>query len=383
MEKTDLTADLPEVPLAYGARTRPSPFFESTLHHGVGAFSVYNHMMMPDYIEGVVEDYWNLVEGVSIWDVGCERQVEITGPDAAAFTQYLVTRDVERIDPGSARYTLVCRDDGGILNDPVLLRLAEGHFWLSLADSDLLLWAMGVSHHSGYDVALREPDVSPLQVQGPRSLELMQRVFGDLVDNLGFYRFVETTLDGVPLVVARTGWSGEVGFEVFLRDGSRGGWLWDRVFSAGEGLGVKLGAPNNVRRIEAGLMSYGTDMDASTNPWEVGLDKFVDLDGEDEFIGRRALADVAANGPRRRRIGLVISGEPIGQGPIRWWKVTRNGDDAGFVTSAVWSPGLARNIAYALVSAEFADEERFEVSTPVGPRAARRSPIPFVAPRYR
>jgi glycine cleavage system aminomethyltransferase T len=381
--RTALPADLPEVPFAYGVRTRPSPYFEATIRHGVGAFSVYNHMMMPDYIEGPEEDYWNLVDGVSIWDVGCERQVEITGPDAAPFTQYLVTRDVTRIQPGQARYTLLCQEDGGILNDPVLLRLARDHFWLSLADSDILLWAKGVAHSSSFDVSLREPDVSPLQVQGPRSADLMRRVFGSPIDDLGFYRFIETTLEEVPLVVARTGWSGEVGYELFLRDGSRGTWLWDRLFSAGEGLGVRAGAPNNIRRVEAGLMSYGTDMDSTTNPWEVGLEQFVDLRSPDEFIGRSALAEVAEKGPERRRIGLVIAGEPIRQGPIRWWPVAHSGAEVGFVTCAVYSPGLERNIAYCLAAADAADEPSFEVLTPDGPRSAERAAIPFVSPRYR
>jgi len=381
--RTALPADLPEVPFAYGARTRPSPYFEATIRHGVGAFSVYNHMMMPDYIEGPEEDYWNLVEGVSIWDVGCERQVEITGPDAARLTQYLVTRDVTRIQPGQARYTLLCQEDGGILNDPVLLRLATDHFWLSLADSDILLWAKGVAHSGPFDVSLREPDVSPLQIQGPKSADLMRRVFGPPIDDLGFYRFIETALDGVPLVVARTGWSGEVGYELFLRDGSRGTWLWDRLFSAGEGLGVRAGAPNNIRRVEAGLMSYGTDMDSTMNPWEVGLEQFVDLGSSDEFIGRTALIEVSATGPKRRRVGLVISGEPIRQGPIRWWPATHRGTEVGFVTSAVYSPGLERNIAYCLVGAGAADESVFDVLTPDGLRSAARAAIPFVSPRYR
>jgi glycine cleavage system aminomethyltransferase T len=340
-------------------------------------------MMMPDHIEGPEEDYWNLVHGVSIWDVGCERQVEITGPDADRFTQYLTTREVTGIEPGQARYTLVCQEDGGILNDPVLLRLAQDHFWLSLADSDILLWAKGVAHSGPFDVSLREPDVSPLQVQGPNSADLVRRVFGPWIEDLGFYRFVETTLEGVPLVVARTGWSGEVGYELFLRDKSRGTWLWDRLFSTGEDLGVRPGAPNNIRRIEAGLMSYGTDMDSSMNPWEVGLQRFVDLDSPDDFIGKSASSDVARRGPKRRRIGLIISGDPIRQGPVRWWPVSHEGDDTGFVTSAVYSPGLEKNIAYALITSEVVDETSFLVMAPDGDRPAVRTDIPFVSPRYR
>lgn len=346
--------------------------------------TVYNHMVMPVHYGSVEDGYQDLTEAVTVWDVGGERQVEINGPDAARFTQYVVTRDVMEIGVGRARYTLVCQDDGGILNDPVLLRLAKNHFWLSLADSDILLWAKGVAHGIGFDVEISEPDVSPLQVQGPKSADLMRPLFGSVVDELKFYQFVETELDGVPLVLSRTGWSGEFGYEIFLRDGSRGGWLWDRLFEAGEPYGVKAGAPNNIRRMEAGLLSYGTDMDPSMNPLELGLDRFVDLDGADDFIGKAALREVARSGPARRRIGLFIEGEPIHQSPIRWWPVRIGDEKIGVVTSATWSPGLQRNIAYAVVTAQYADPGlTFVIDSPDGTFEATTTPIPFLDPRYR
>ena len=366
------------------ARVRPSPFFESTLGHGVGAVTVYNHMVMPVFYEGMEEGYRDLTDGVTVWDVGGERQVEITGPDAASFTQYLITRDVTRIAVGRARYTLVCQEDGGILNDPVLLRLAENHFWLSLADSDILLWAKGVAHGSDYEVTIVEPDVSPLQVQGPKAAALMRPLFGPVVDDLAFYQFVETDLDGVPVVVSRTGWSGEFGYEIFLRDGSRGAWLWERLFEAGEPFGVKAGAPNNIRRMEAGLLSYGTDMDSTMNPLELGLAKFVDLESDDEFIGKSSLLNISASGPTRGRIGLIIDGDPIRQSPIRWWQVSDGDEEVGVVTSAAWSPGLAQNIAYSVVSAVHAQPgHQLTVHHPDGPLSATTTPIPFVDPRYR
>ncbi len=346
--------------------------------------TVYNHMVMPVYYEGVERGYHDLTEGVTVWDVGGERQVEIAGPDSARFTQYLVTRDVSRIRVGRARYTLVCQEDGGILNDPVLLRLGENHFWLSLADSDVLLWAKGVAHASGFDVDITEPDVSPLQVQGPRSADLMRPLFGSIVDELEFYQFVEAELEGVPLVVSRTGWSGEFGYEIFLRDGTRGAWLWGRLFESGEPHGVKAGAPNNIRRMEAGLLSYGTDMDPTMNPLELGLDRFVDLDGKDDFIGKKALLAVRRTGPARRRIGLFVEGDPIRQSPIRWWPVSFDEEEIGVVTSATWSPGLERNIAYAVVEADKATAGwTFTVNSPEGPLEATTTPIPFVDPRYR
>ncbi len=382
--RTDPIPDYPDLPLSLNARVRPSPFFEATLDHGIGAVTVYNHMMMPVSYEGMEQGYNDLTEGVTIWDVGGERQVEVTGPDAARFTQYLVTRDVSKIAVGRARYALVCQGDGGILNDPVLLRLGEDHFWLSLADSDILLWAKGVAHDSPFDVNLIEPDVAPLQVQGPRSADLMRPLFGSIVDELGFYQFVDIDLDGVPLVVSRTGWSGEFGYEIFLRDGSRGRWLWERLFEAGAPLGVKAGAPNNIRRMEAGLLSYGNDMDSSLNPLELGLEKFVDLEGADDFIGKSALVEVARAGPARRRIGLFVGGGPIRQSPIRWWPVTAAGERIGVVTSATWSPGLEKNIAFAVVTAQHAVPDlTLTVHHPEAPRDATTTPIPFVDPRYR
>lgn len=346
--------------------------------------TVYNHMVMPVFYEGMEEGYHDLTEGVTVWDVGGERQVEITGPDAAEFTQHLVTRDITRIPPGRARYTLVCQEDGGILNDPVLLRLGENHFWLSLADSDVLLWAKGLAHGSGYEVHIGEPDVSPVQIQGPRSADLMRPLFGRVVDEMKFYQFIETVLDGVPLVVSRTGWSGEFGYEIFLRDGSKGAWLWNRLFEAGEPHGVKAGAPNNIRRIEAGLLSYGTDMDSTMNPLELGLDRFVDLEGPDDFIGKAALIKVRESGPMRGRIGLFIDGDPIRQSPIRWWPVTIDGADTGVVTSATWSPGLERNIAYAVVRIDHAIPGlSATVHTPDTPLQSTTTAIPFVDPRYR
>lgn len=377
-------SELPQIPIAFGARVRPSPFFESTLQSGVSAFSVYNRMLLPITYQGVEADYWDLVDRVSVWDVGCERQVEIVGRDAAAFTQYLVTRDVTRIEPGRARYTLICQEDGGILNDPVLVRLAEDHFWLSLADSDILLWAKGVAHNSAFDVEIREPDVSPIQIQGPKSPDLMQALFGPAIDELGFYQFSETTLEGVPMVVARTGWSGEVGYEIFLRDGSQGGWLWDRLFEAGQPFDVKPGAPNDIRRMEAGFLSWGSDMDSDTNPFEMGLGKFVDLDSEADFIGRDALSKIAAIGPSRRLVGLLVEGDPIVQGPLRRWPVTASGGVIGFVTSATWAPRIKRNIAFAILESRFfAEGQKVHVVTPDGERTGTTTAIPFVAPRYR
>ncbi len=372
--------DLPQIAMG-SARVRPSPFFEATRRYGARSFTVYNHMYLPVTYESQEAEYEHLVRGVTVWDVSCQRQVEITGPDAARFTQYLVTRDVDLCDVGRARYTMVCDPEGGVLNDPVLLRLAPDHFWLSLADRDILLWARGVAHGADYEVSIREPDVSPLQVQGPKSTDLMRSVFGELVDHIGFYRFVQTELEGVPLVVSRTGWSGELGYEVFLRDGSKGDWLWERLFEAGRPLGVVPAAPNGIRRIEGGLLSYLGDMDESVNPYELGLGWLVDLDTDADFIGKAALARIAREGARRQMVGLRLDGPPRREGNIRHWPVTVDGQEAGTMTAIVWSPRLGTNLALALMAIDqAAPDTRVTVHGPDGDRSAIVSALPFLEP---
>jgi len=346
----------------------------------VRAFTTYNHMLLPIRYTSMEEEYDALTSAVTIWDVAAERQVEITGPDAAALTQYLCTRDVSRIRPGQARYTFVCNHAGGILNDPVLLELAEDHYWLSLADRDILLWAQAIGVERGLDVRVVEPDVSPLQVQGPRSANLIGDVFGQEVRDQKYYHFVQCELDGVPLVVSRTGWSGEFGYEVFLRDGSRGEWLWDRLFAAGERYGVTPGCPNQIRRIEGGILSYGTDMDDEVTPLELGLERLVALDGEDDFVGKEALRAQAERGVRRRLTGLRIEGDPVGHYADRL-PVLFGGTSVGHLTSMVYSPRFSANLGFVLIEVEHtAAGTELAVAFEAGTRRGIVEPIPFVEP---
>ena len=381
-----------------GARLRRSPYFDATLRAGCRAYTVYNHMFLPTRYDDLHAEYERLRTGVTVWDVSVERQVEITGPDAFAFTNMLTPRDLSKCAVGQGKYVLITAEDGGIVNDPVLLRLGENHFWLALADSDVLLWAKGVALHSGLDVRLCEPDVSPMQVQGPKSKEVVRRLFGDAVSGLRYYWFAETDLDGIPVVVTRTGWSGEVGYEIYLRDGSRGVELWDRVMQAGADLDIAPTGPSDIRRIEAGILNYGVDMTLDTNPYEVGLGWQVDDGQEGDFIGREALARIAAEGPRRRLAGVEIAGDPLDLNMTRWpvWadgpggeggvggvggEIGGGGEAIGSVTSAVWSPRLKRNIGYAMVPTAFTDlGTRLRVATPDGEREAAVVPKPFVDP---
>ena len=331
-----------------GARLRRSPFFEATQRHGAKAYTVYNHMLFPICYADLEEEYWHLVNHVTLWDVSVERQVEIIGADAFAFTNLLTPRDLSRCAVGQGKYVAITADDGGIINDPVLLRLAENHFWLALADSDVLLWARGVALEAGLRVAIREPDVSPLQVQGPKARDVVQALFGDGVLQLRYYHFLETRLDGIPVVVTRTGWSGEVGYEIYLRDGSRGDELWERIMEAGRPHNIRPTGPSDIRRIEAGILNWGADMTLENNVYEVELDYLVDEAKAAAYIGRDALARIRAAGVRQKLVGVEIEGPRIEMNAVRW-PVQKNGATIGCVTSAAWSPRLKKNIGYAMV----------------------------------
>ena len=368
--------------IAFGTRVRKSPFFEATRRWGCKAYTVYNHMYMPAWYVDPVTDYWSLVNDVTLWDVAGERQVEITGPDAAAFTQLLTPRPIADLAPGRCRYVLVCDDSGGILNDPVLLRLGNNQFWLSLADSDVLLWTKGVAHNAGLEVRLREPDVSPLQVQGPKSTDLMVDLFGEWARELVYFHFRETKLDGIPLLVSRTGWSGEGGYEVFLRDGSRGDELWERIMEAGRKYNIAPCSPSQIRRIEAGMLSYGSDMTMDNNPFEVGLGRLVDLEMAAPYVGKEALRRIKREGPRRLLVGVQLHCDPMTDYTGDHWQVVNDGGRIGEVTSSVYSPRLERNIGLAMVATEFAGEgTELTVEAPWGVIGATVVPMPFFDPK--
>jgi glycine cleavage system aminomethyltransferase T len=364
-----------------GARLRRTPFFEATQRFGAKAYTVYNHMLFPICFGDLEDEYWHLINHVTLWDVAVERQVEITGPDAFAFVNMLTPRDLARCAVGQGKYVVITAEDGGIINDPVLLRLGENHFWLALADSDVLLWARGVARNAGLDVRIGEPDVSPVQIQGPKAKLVVQALFGDRVPRLPYYHFVETALDGIPVVVTRTGWTGEVGYEIYLRDGSRGGELWDRIMAAGKPHAIRPTGPSDIRRIEAGILNWGADMSLENNLYEVGLDRLVDEDKGADFIGRRALREIKAAGARRKLVGIEIAGDALALNMIKW-PVRADDKVVGHVTSAVFSPRLRKNIGYAMVpAAQAALGTSLAVDLPgADARPARVVAKPFVDP---
>ncbi len=364
-----------------GARLRRSPFFESTRRYGCRAYTVYNHTFLPTRYDEFEVEYQALLDDVTVWDVSVERQVEITGPDAFEFTNLLTSRDLSKCDVGQGKYVVITAEDGGIINDPVLLRLGENHFWLALADSDVLLWAKGVAYKLGMDVEIREPDVSPMQIQGPRSKEVVHALFGDDVLDLKYYYFLETDLHGIPVIVTRTGWSAEIGYEVYLRDGSRGNELWEQVMQAGKPFGIRPTGPSDIRRIEAGILNYGIDMTLDNNPYEVGLGWLVDLDKEADFIGKDALARIKAEGTSRKLVGVEIGGDALDLNMTRW-PVKAEDAEVGFITSAAYSPRLEKNIGYAMVGIARAElGTTLTVEAPSGNAEATVVRKPFVDPK--
>ena len=333
----------------FGTQIRKSPYFDSTVKWGATGFSVYNHMYIPRDFGNPEQNFWNLIEKSILCDVAVERQVEITGPDAYKFIQLITPRDLSKLSIGQCKYVLIVNEKGGIINDPVLLRLGENHFWLSLADSDVLLWSQGVAVNSKLKVNISEPDVSPLQLQGPTSKEIMIKLFGEDIKDLRYYWFREYELDGIPLIISRTGWSSEFGYEIFLRDGSKGNQLYEKIMEAGKEYGLKPGHTSSIRRIEGGMLSYHADADIDTNPFELGLDRLVYLDGNIDFIGKDSLKKIKRDGVKRKQIGLELKCKPLKGPNTRFWSITVGEKKVGKVTSAVYSPRLKKNIALAMV----------------------------------
>ena len=339
----------------FGTQIRKSPYFDATVRWGAKDFSVYNHMYIPRDFGNPEENFWNLINNAILCDVAVERQVEIKGPDAYKFIQLLTPRDLTKLSVGQCKYVLITNHEGGILNDPVLLRLAENHFWLSLGDSDILLWAQGVAINSGLDVKISEPDVSPLQLQGPNSGKIMQTLFSDSINDLKYYWLREYDLDGIPLIVSRTGWSSELGYEIYLRDGTKGDDLWEKIMEAGKNYNLKPGHTSSIRRIEGAMLSYHADADIYTNPFEVGLDRLVNFDTDVNYIGKDALRKIKEEGIKRKQVGLLIQCDPLKGPNTTFWKILKDNKQVGKVTSAVYSPRLKKNIALAMINIEYSE----------------------------
>jgi len=366
----------------FGTQIRKSPFFDATVRWGATNFSVYNHMYIPRDFGDPEQNFWNLINSAILCDVAVERQVEITGDDASKFIQLLTPRDLSNFKVGQCKYILITNEEGGILNDPILLRLEENRYWISLADSDILLWAQGVAVNSGLKVKISEPDVSPLQLQGPNSGKIMEALFGQDILDLNYYWHREEVLNGIPLLVSRTGWSSELGYEIFLRDHTKGDKLWERIMEAGIPFDLKPGHTSSIRRIEGGMLSYHADMDINTNPFELGLDRLVNLEGKEDFVGKTALKEIKEKGVSRKQVGLIIEGQPLSGPNTRFWEIKYDEKIVGKVTSAVYSPRLKQNIALAMISADLTTiGTEVKINTYAGTLGAMVVEKPFFDPK--
>lgn len=362
--------------LSLSRRIRSTPFSSRVTAAGVKAYTVYNHMLLPTVFESLEADYRHLKQQVQVWDVGCERQVEIRGPDAARLAQMLTPRRVTQMPVGQCFYTPMVDETGGMLNDPVLLRVAEDRFWVSIADSDLLFWVKGLAYAWHLEVDVEEPDISPLAVQGPKAEALMARVFGACVCEIPFFRFRTLEFMGHRLVVARSGYSKQDGFEIYTTPWDLGEPLWDALFEHGEDLEVRAGCPNLIERVEGGLLSYGNDMTRANTPHECGLGKFCQTWEAIGCVGRDALLRVARDGPMRQIRGLRIQGESVPQ-CREPWNVYGDGEVVGTVTSAIWSPDLATNVAIGMVRMTHWDPGTgVQVDAPDGVRSAEVCRLP-------
>ena len=344
--------------IGIGPNNRKSCYFDATVADGVRSFSVYNHMFIPAHFGDPAAEYDRLMNGVAMWDVAAQRQVEITGPDAGALIQYLTTRDMAQTKIGQGRYVPLCDHAGNLINDPVLLKLDEDRFWLSIADSDIALWASAITSERGLDAQVFEPDVSPLAVQGPKAEAVIASLFGDWVRDLTYFGFKQTDLDGIPLVLARSGWSKQGGFELYLQESKFGPDLWAKVKAAGQPHGIGPGAPNDLERLESGLVSYGADGRLQVNPcnpFEIGLGKLVDFD-KDDFIGKAALQKIVADGVNRQRTGFTIDGEPILHFEDNLTVVDAKGVAVGTMSEATYSPRCGGNIGVGMIAKDAPDD---------------------------
>ena len=352
--KAKTMPDATSTTLYFGPWYRRSPFFGATLRWGCQAYDVYNHMYLPAYYDDLVTEYWALVNDVTLWDVGVERVVQISGPDGFALANMLTCRDLTRCAAGQGKYAPVIAPDGGIINDPVLLRRDENTFWLCLADGDAHLYAMGLAHGLGLNASVSLPEAYPVQVQGPKAKAVMAELVGEAIAGVKYYWTLDTDIAGIPVVVSRTGWTGEVGYEVFLTDPSRGDELWETIMEAGGPHGIRPIAPCEARRIEAGIFNYNSDFTVENNPFEVmGMERLVEAQ-EADYVGKAALERIRERGVTRKLVGIEAPGDPSFFEITEARPALAGGQRVGRVTDLVWSPRLQRNIGYVWVAAELA-----------------------------
>ena len=359
-------------------RVRRSPYFEATVAEGATGFAPYNQMLLPTGFGDPEAEYWRLLKGVSQWDVAVERQVELVGPDAGRLAQALSPRDLSKCAVGQGKYVALCNHAGTLINDPILLKLADDRYWLSIADSNILFWARAIAAERGLDVSVFEPDVSPMALQGPKAEEVVASIFGDWVRDLKFFWFREATLEGIPLMLARSGWSKQGGFELYLMDGRQGTALWNLVREAGRPWDIGPGNPNHCERIESGLLSWGGDTDDRTNPFEVRLERYVDLEVPGDVIGLDALRRFREEGPARHQLGVTLDSDEKVPPLAVWRDILKDGRKVGDMTCGVWSYRLDKEIGFALITRDLKAGDTVQVMRDGVAVPANLTELPFL-----
>jgi aminomethyltransferase len=371
-----------------GARNRRTPYYEATQRSSPKAFTVYNHMYFPVRFDTFENEFQSLLNDVTIWDVSVERCIEVSGPDGFKFAQLVTPRNLSKCAVGQGKYVLICDSDGGVINDPVMTRMDENTFWFALASSDVLLFFKGLKNaYPKLNVTLRELDVAPLQVQGPKSKDLMKDLLGPDILDMKYYFWRKAEIRGVPVVITRTGWTSEVGYEIYLLDPTKGSVIWDTLLEVGKPYNVKPTGPSDIRRVEGGILNWGADMTYENNAVELGLERLVDFSlPEDACISIGALKKIKAAGVKQKLVGVEIDGDSFPMLNTVKWPAHRaeGGAVIGKVTSAIYSPRLKKNIGYCWVPVELAkDGGKVKIDTEWGPRTGTIVPIPFVDPDKR
>jgi len=361
------------VEIILSRRLRASPYEPRVLEHGAKLFTLYNKMTLPQAFESFEADYAHLKEHVQIWDVACERQVEAAGPDAHALMELVTPRDLSDLQIGQGVYAPLVDEFGGIVNDPIILKVGEQRYWSSIADSDAVLWMKGIAYGRGMDVRVFEPDVSPLAIQGPKADDLMADLVGEHVRDIKFFWFTEEVIADTPVLLARSGWSGQGGFEIYLQDSSKALDLWDAVWEKGGKYNLRAGCPNVIERVETGLMSYGTDMTLDNNPLECGFDRFLKLGKKAEYMSRDALDRIAAEGIEKKLVYLVIGGRRHESARETRDVFDGSGAKVGYITSQAFSPKFDATLAFAFIDIQHAGTgTRLQVITGDGERREAR-----------
>ena len=358
-------------------RIKRSPFYDSTVKEGVKSFYPYNNVFLPTGYGNPKKEYWNLINGVTMWDVGCQRQIQLLGEDSEKLAQILSPRIITDLDIGQSKYIPLCNHMGTIINDPIILKLDNNKFWFSIADSNILFWARSIAYERNMKVEIIEADASPLAVQGPKAEDIISSLMGNWIREIKHYRFKETNLEGIPIIIARSGWSKQGGFELYLMDKNKGTKLWNLVKEAGKPWNISPGYPNTTERIENGLLSWGGDTDDETNPFEVRLKKFVDLDLDNEVIGMTALKKIDKEGPKRHQLGIIIHSDEKRSSHPKWFDIIDKNEKVGSVTCGIWSWKFNKNIGFALISRDYKSGDKVEVKIEKDYVSATLTDLPF------